>query len=260
MHPLEEFFWRFGPVSRFGATFNAVVCGAGVLQAGMAYGIARLPLPAIALAVVFVAIAVLAWTGRIPTPARLPKGMSRELRDLVNQGCDAADRGDHREAVKLFSKAVGRGELWVGLNLGNSLRALDEPTAAAAAFELAWRRAHDDDAGFNLALTLEDGGDIAGARAVFQELVRAGYVKAMDQEAWYLSDEGREAEARELLTMASVDSGPDGDRAAGILGTWMWDENHEATAEPLLQRGADHWAPAGVALRELHEMHAPHPD
>lgn len=177
-----------------------------------------------------------------------------ELKDIyraVDEGCDAADRGDHATAIKLFSSAVDMGEDWVALNLGNSYRDVGKVDMAQAAFERAWRVALDPDAGFNLALLLEDMGQIAKARSVYQELIEAGYVKAMDVEAWYLHAEGDLRSAYALMEKASADPGPTGHYAAGVLGTWKWDDFKDLSAKPLLERGRDYFDDAPQALEDL---------
>lgn len=168
--------------------------------------------------------------------------------NIVEQGCDFAETGDHPRAIELFKVAIERGESWVGLNLGNSYVALGDVAAAEQAFETAWHSG-DDDAGFNLGRLLEDQGQIERARAVYGSLIQRDYVKAMVEESNFLREEGRDQKSEELLTRAMEDPGPDGDAAAGILGHLRY--HGRGSAEELLRRGAASYPSARADLAEL---------
>ena len=179
----------------------------------------------------------------------MPHVTSPEIARLIDQGCDFAQSGDHVQAIKLFRKAIARGETWVGLNLGNSYLALNDPGSARAAFESAWHAGGDDDAGFNLACLIENEGDLGQARLVYKRLIQNGYTKAMVEEARQLRDEGDLNEAEALLARAMEESSPVGDLAAGMLGDLRW--AGRGIIEPLLRRGADVFPPARADLGEL---------
>jgi len=176
--------------------------------------------------------------------------LTSRVERLVDEGNAAADRGDHRDAIRLFEIAISAGAPWAALNLGNSYRAVGDYKRAEAAFEAAWNHG-EDDAGFNLALLYQDVGRIAETREVFGRLIKSGYTKAMDQEAWYLREEGDIAAANKLMSTAALSTGPDGDRAAGVLGTWMWEDHADLAAEPFLRRGVSMYPPARADLAEM---------
>jgi hypothetical protein len=62
---LIELFWRFGPLSKVGSTFNALVCSAGLVSVMVSD---RPPdvVPLVGMDLVFIVIAVAAWSGLIP--------------------------------------------------------------------------------------------------------------------------------------------------------------------------------------------------
>ena len=82
MHPLEELFWRFGPLSRIGTTINALICSAGFVSWFLTGADVQHLIPLIGLEIVFVALAVLAWAGLIPR-AKAP--WERELEQELEE-------------------------------------------------------------------------------------------------------------------------------------------------------------------------------
>ncbi|WP_343923823.1 tetratricopeptide repeat protein [Rhodoglobus aureus] len=177
--------------------------------------------------------------------------------ELTDLGCDAADRGDHDTAILIFTAAIERGEEWAGINLGNSLMTLADVPRAVSAFEHAWRVGKDPDAGFNLAWALDESERVEESREVLQTLCDQGYRIAMEREAWNLRvDDGQLAASEALMLRAAEDNGPDGNRAAGIAGFWMWEDRKDHGAELLLLRGIGHYEEARTALAELFQATA----
>lgn len=106
----------------------------------------------------------------------------------------------------------------------------------------AWLREHDDAAGSAYGELLEAGGDTGGARAIYEELIRSGYLVGHHALAWLEHASGDGEQARDLLrNYLDVDDEPDEqtELVSGVLGQWTWHESHDSDAEALLVRGPD---------------------
>jgi tetratricopeptide (TPR) repeat protein len=176
--------------------------------------------------------------------------MNTSIKSLIDRGCDAADRGDHAEAIRLFTRAVGHGESWVALNLGNSYVAIGDMVQAIEAYELGWKSG-DADSGISLAQLLEDEGHFGRAIEIYRELLDRGDERARVNLAWHLHRDGLTAEASKMLRSAMAGVGEPADAAAGMLGHWEWESGNVIAAEPLLRRGANSYPAARVDLAEL---------
>jgi len=169
--------------------------------------------------------------------------------ELIDRGNELSENGRHREAIKYFEKAEKVGTTWAGLNVGNSFAALGKYKKAREAFERAWATG-DENSGFNLARLVETRGKTSKARKIYRALIASNYSPAMDQEAFYLYEEGRKKDAINLMKRASEGGGDLGNRAAGIVGVWMW-EQKDLAAEEWLRRGQDHYMLARTSLADL---------
>src|SRR5690606_38249139 len=106
----------------------------------------------------------------------------------------------------------------------------------------AWLRERDGVAGSAYGELLEAAGDTAAARAIYQELIRSGYLVGYFALAWLEHDSGNTEQARDLLrNYLDADDEPDEQTklVAGVLGHWMWHESHDPDAQSLLVHGAD---------------------
>lgn len=166
---------------------------------------------------------------------------------LVADGNEAAELGDHATAIDLFARAVELGDESFCLNLGNSYAALGQFDDALRAFERGWA-AGDVENGENLLIFLEEDGQTKRLRPLYQELASAGSTKAVAVYAQYLYSTGEPAEAKRLARIAMDDTSELGDSAAGMLGHWEYREGNAAAAEPLLRRGESVWEDARTDL------------
>lgn len=158
--------------------------------------------------------------------------------ELMQQGNDAADAGDHSLAAELFRRASAAGSQ-IGPNLGNSLLELGDVSGALLAYSNEWK-AGDLDAGFNLAYVLDETGQLDKAREVYESLVSAGYSKANFNLAWTEHEEGRQDRAESLLISIADEDSIIGRKASGVLGGWYLQQGRpDAVIAPLLERDLD---------------------
>ena len=156
----------------------------------------------------------------------------------IEEGNQLAADGHHEAAIAKFEEARFRGARLLAVNISNSLFALSRAHDAENVLRAGWIDERDLDAGFNLAVHLQDS-DVEGSREVYRELVRRGYGKAAVNEAWNLWDEGRGSEAETVLeTFVETDGSVDRDIAAGALGTMLFRRGDLAKAQPFLEEGA----------------------
>lgn len=175
----------------------------------------------------------------------------REASALAERGNDEYDVANYEAAAALFREAIEAGATWAYINLGNALQEAGDESGAAEAFK-AGAEAGDLDAAFNLAQLRSSQGRHEEARAVHRTLIERGYVKSLDQEAWYVhEDDGDRAEGRRMMLEAAQAPGAEGDRAAAIYGTWLWEDESDPSAEPYLERGVRTWPEAWVPLLDL---------
>lgn len=170
----------------------------------------------------------------------------------IDKGCDLADIGDHKGAVRLFSRAVAAGEKWVGLNLGNSYEALGDHGRAAEAYRIAWREGGEDDAGYNLTNVLDALGQGDEMERVREELRSVGYPVIVIEDAIEAADGGRLEDAIRMLRDLLVGTLRDdiAGYAMGVLGHVLFDVG-DPEAESWLRRGQDHYATARSDLGSL---------
>lgn len=181
-------------------------------------------------------------------------GPSEEAARQIELGCDLADAGDHVEAIEAFEKAVGLGEAWVALNLGNSFREIGELERARQAFEHAWRIGEDPDAAYNLANALVLLGADSDAEKLRAELRQEAYPLIVIEDAIDLSQAGKVDEA--LAALRPIAESPSHhsshrDYAAGVIGHLLF-HREDPSAEEWLLRGAESYPSARDDLGELY--------
>ncbi len=170
----------------------------------------------------------------------------------IDKGCDLADNGDHKGAVRLFGRAVAAGEKWVGLNLGNSYGALGDHERAAEAYRIAWREGGEDDAGYNLTNVLDEVGQGDEMERVRSELRAVGYPVIVIEDAIDAANSGRSEDAIRMLRdlLASTMRDDIAGYAMGVLGHVLFDVG-DPEAETWLRWGQGHYATARSDLGSL---------
>ncbi|MCS0500522.1 tetratricopeptide repeat protein [Protaetiibacter mangrovi] len=119
----------------------------------------------------------------------------------------------------------------------------------------AWLGTRDGASGSEYGELLEAAGDTASARAVYDELIRSGYLIGYYALAWLEHDSGNAERARDLLRRyLDADGEPDEqtELVAGVLGHWLWHDTNDPDAEGLLIRGADAYPSARADLAHLY--------
>ncbi len=167
---------------------------------------------------------------------------------LVRAGCEAADRGHLREALRLFEAAALVGDGAAQLNLGNTYMQLGRRADAAEAFRAALA-AGEPGAAYCLGRALEDLGEVEAAFEAYQRAWADGDAKGAIGASWILGDRGRRIESFDLLR-AAVEAGSD--LAAGVLGVRLWEEERAREAEGLLARGLTLYPPTRPPLAEMY--------
>ncbi|MDR6971884.1 tetratricopeptide repeat protein [Leifsonia shinshuensis] len=161
----------------------------------------------------------------------------RTAQALVDDGNALAAAGSHEEAIARFREAERLGATWVGLNIGNSFRALHRDREAEIAYRSAWNQAGDEEAAVNLAVVLAERGD-ADATSLYESLIARGNPQAVFNRALDLAEEGQRRRAIGLLR--SVQSAPSlKQHVAGELGILLEEEGRYVEAEPLLRQAVD---------------------
>lgn len=118
-----------------------------------------------------------------------------------------------------------------------------------------WLSEHDGAAGSAYGELLEAAGDTAAARAIYDELIRSGYLVGFYALAWLEHDSGNAERARDLLRRyLDTDGEPDEqtELVAGVLGHWLWHHANDPDAEALLLQGADAYPSARADLAHLY--------
>lgn len=120
------------------------------------------------------------------------------------------------------------------------------------AFERSWREAPDGGTGTRYAEALVDAGLLDDAAAVLDAVWRLGYPVGRTERAWLEHDRGAHGTAIDLLALVLPDL-DEADRPAseGVLGHWLWREQHARHAEPHLRAGETSYPPARADLAEL---------
>lgn len=176
---------------------------------------------------------------------------SKQVTELSDRGNEEFARGHYAAAAALFQEALEAGATWAYINLGNAYREAGDEDQAAEAFA-AGAAAGDLDAEFNLAQLRSHQGNHETAREIHRSLLRRGYVKSLDQEAWYVHEDDRDRKrGREMMLQASQSTDAIGDRAAAVYGTWLWEDEADPNAEPHLERGVHAWPEAWGPLLDL---------
>ncbi|MET3452230.1 hypothetical protein [Curtobacterium sp. 1544] len=116
----------------------------------------------------------------------------------------------------------------------------------------------DSDAELALAQLRSRQGEHEAARQVHRWLMNRGYVKSLDQEAWYVhEDDGDREKGREMMLQAAQSKNADGDRAAAGYGTWLCEDEADPAAELFLKRGDHSWPEAWGPLLDLRRKASP---
>ncbi|GAB7191513.1 hypothetical protein NUM3379_22210 [Kineococcus sp. NUM-3379] len=152
--------------------------------------------------------------------------------DLVDVGCDLAERGRHTEALRCFERAVELGAAWAWFDVANTLRDLDRPREAVPAYRRALA-AGEGDAWLNLGLVLQDLGESAAAAEALRSAAEvAGQPEGWLALGWLLHEEGDQPGAEAAAARAA---GAGLRRAAGVLAAWRWNASPDPASAPALE-------------------------
>jgi tetratricopeptide (TPR) repeat protein len=170
-----------------------------------------------------------------------------DVDELIDIGCDLADRGEAGGAEYCFRRASELGDAVGAFNLGNCLRGQGRLRDAVDAYELALERG-ETDAWLNLGMVLGDLGDLAGAMRAYEQAERAGDSAGAVMLAFELREQGERGTAFAAMERAE---GAGHELAAAVLACWRWCTSLDPALEPALRAAAEHYPSARADLAHL---------
>jgi tetratricopeptide (TPR) repeat protein len=172
---------------------------------------------------------------------------SDDLDALLALGRDLADAERHEDAERCLRRVAGSGNAAAMFELAWSQAAQERWQDAALTFERAV--ALGDLRGWlHQGVALEQVGDLAGAQRAYAGAVAAGDAGGWVHQGWLwllLGDDDRATEAM----AAGVDAGSE--LAGAVLACWRWHATGDASLEPALRAGVDHYPDARADLAAL---------
>lgn len=173
------------------------------------------------------------------------------VQDLVDLGNDAVDSGDLAAAEKYFRAAAEQGNADAHFDLGNLLQQQGQLDSAAEHLRRAWAMGVVD-AALNLGLVLRTLRHDDEAEVAFRNGWEAGDDGAGHELAWSLQERGDTAGARRVFRKMSREKSYLGRKAAGVLGTWAeMDGKRDKKTIERLTRGLWAYQDAAPALATI---------
>ena len=175
--------------------------------------------------------------------------ISEDADQLVDVGCDLAERGEHEAAADCFSRAIRMGAEWATHNLGNELVSLGRDAQSIEYFERSIAIGQSESL-LNLGQVVERLGDFVRAAAIYRRAMNAGDVNAGMSLAFLMHERGKRDEAEQAAASAARAGSP---LARAVLATWQWDRHRDVALEDELRSSVGVYDSARAALADLLE-------